>query len=143
MRVAIVAPSPVPFSPGGAERVWSGLLQAINEGTPHDAELIKLPVRERTLAALVEGYAAFARLDLSHFDMVVSGKYPAWMVAHPHHVVYVLHRLRGLYDTYHLTGAPERVDLRDPDLRALQLLMRRRGGRAAAQELMAGVGGEA
>jgi glycosyltransferase involved in cell wall biosynthesis len=143
MRVAIVAPSPVPFSPGGAERVWSGLLQAINEGTPHDAELIKLPVRERTLAALVEGYAAFARLDLSHFDMVVSGKYPAWMVAHPHHVVYVLHRLRGLYDTYHLTGAPERVDLRDPDLRALQLLMRRRGGRAAAQELMAGVGAAA
>jgi glycosyltransferase involved in cell wall biosynthesis len=139
MRVAIVAPSPVPFTPGGAERVWNGLHRAITEGTPHQAELIKLPVDERTLPGLVEGYAAFARLDLGHFDVVITGKYPAWMVAHPHHVVYVLHRLRGLYDTYHLLGAPERLDLPDPELRALQMLMRRRGGRAAAGELMAGL----
>ncbi|HEX3604896.1 MAG TPA: glycosyltransferase family 4 protein, partial [Candidatus Dormibacteraeota bacterium] len=137
MRIAIVAPSPVPFTPGGAERVWSGLLQALNEGSEHQAELIKLPVREHTLAGLVEGYAAFARLDLGHFDMVVTGKYPAWMVSHPNHVVYVLHRLRGLYDTYHLAGLPERVDLLDPELAGLQQLMRRRRGRAAALELMA------
>src|SRR5258708_9316181 len=68
--------------------------------------------------------------------MVVPGKYPAWMVAHPNHVVYVLHRLRGLYDTYHLTGLPESVDLLDPELGGLQQLMRRRSGRAAALELM-------
>ena len=140
MRIAVVAPSPVPFTPGGAERVWNGLVRAITEGTEHDAELIKLPVREHTLAGLVAGYEAFARLDLSHFDMVVTGKYPAWMVSHPNHAVYVLHRLRGLYDTYHLTGMPLRVDLLDPELAGIQRLMRRRRGRAAALELIARVG---
>jgi glycosyltransferase involved in cell wall biosynthesis len=137
MRVAVVAPSPVPFTPGGAERVWNGLVRAIDESPGHAAELIKLPVREHTLDGLVAGYDAFARLDLGHFDMVVTGKYPAWMVAHPNHVVYLLHRLRGLYDTYHLTGMPERVDLLDPELGGLQQLMRRRRGRAAALELIA------
>lgn len=137
MRIAVVAPSPVPFTPGGAERVWNGLVHALNETGGHVAELIKLPVREHTLGGLVAGYADFARLDLAHFDMVVTGKYPAWMVSHPNHAVWVLHRLRGLYDTYHLTGMPERVDLRDPELGGLQRLMRRRGGRAAALELLA------
>jgi glycosyltransferase involved in cell wall biosynthesis len=137
VRIAVVASSPVPFTPGGAERVWNGLVHAVNETTDHQAELLKLPVQEHTLPGLVAGYEAFARLDVSHFDMVVTGKYPAWMVAHPNHVVYVLHRLRGLYDTYHLTGLPERIDLLDPELGGLQQLMRRRTGRAAALELMA------
>jgi glycosyltransferase involved in cell wall biosynthesis len=137
MRIAVVAPSPVPFTPGGAERVWNGLVRAINESSEHVADLIKLPVREHTLDGLVAGYDAFARLDLGHFDMVVTGKYPAWMVAHPNHVVYLLHRLRGLYDTYHLTGMPERIDRLDPELGGLQQLMRRRRGRAAALELIA------
>jgi glycosyltransferase involved in cell wall biosynthesis len=136
MRIAVVAPSPVPFTPGGAERVWNGVVRTVNESTGHQAELIKLPVREHTLAGLVAGYQDFARLDLGHFDMVVTGKYPAWMVSHPNHAVYVLHRLRGLYDTYRLTGLPERVDLLDPELAGIQRLMRRRGGRAAALELM-------
>jgi glycosyltransferase involved in cell wall biosynthesis len=140
MRIAIVAPSPVPFAPGGAERLWNGLVRAFNEGSDHQADLIKLPVRENNLAGLVEGYEAFARLDLGHFDMVVSTKYPAWMVAHPNHVVYLQHRLRGLYDTYHLTGLPERIDLLDPELGGLQRLMRRRRGRAAALELIARLG---
>ena len=55
---------------------------------------------EQRFADLVASYEAFARLDLGHFDVVISGKYPAWMVRHPRHLVYMLHRLRGLYDTY-------------------------------------------
>ena len=58
-------------------------------------------------------YQQFARLDLSHFDMVVSGKYPAWMIDHPHHVVWMLHPLRGLYDTY---PSGNFVDARLPDM---------------------------
>lgn len=45
-------------------------------------------------------YRRFSELDLSHFDRVISTKYPAWMVEHPDHHVYLQHTLRGLYDTY-------------------------------------------
>jgi glycosyltransferase involved in cell wall biosynthesis len=123
MRVAIVAPSPVPFLMGGAQRLWDGLYHHINEETPHVAELIKLPTPESNLAEVVRGYQQFAGLDLGSYDCVISTKYPAWMVEHPNHVVYMQHTLRGLYDTYHLTGLPTRARSRSPGLRRLQRLM--------------------
>lgn len=106
MRVAVVAPEAVPATYGGAERLTQGLLRAINERTPHDATLVTLPSPERTFREIVDSYQRFSRLDLSDFDLVISGKYPAWMVDHPRHHIYLLHPLRGLYDTYHLFGAP-------------------------------------
>lgn len=119
MKIGIVAPSPVPFTRGGAERALSGLQRAIDDHTPHDAELVKLPVREDTLAHLIEGYRGFAELDVSHFDLVVTAKYPAWIVPHPNHVVWMFHPLRGLYDTYHTFGLPERPDPQVAEVRDL------------------------
>lgn len=106
MRIAIVAPSAVPFLVGGAEKLWWGLLHALNQHTPHHAELIKLPSPEPGFWELMTSYRSFSRLDLAHFDLVISTKYPAWMVAHPNHYCYLQHKLRGLYDTYQLTGLP-------------------------------------
>jgi len=106
VRIAIVAPSPIPFGPGGAESLWAGLYHELLTGSSHDVELIKVPVRETTLPEVMAAYESFTSLDLSHFDMVITGKYPAWMVNHPRHVVYMLHPLRGLYDSYRLFGLP-------------------------------------
>ena len=100
MRIALVAPSSVPFVVGGAEKLWWGLQQHINRHTDHPCELIKLPAAEGSLPELVASYRRFAALDLAHFDRVFTTKYPAWIVSHPYHVVYLQHRLRGLYDTY-------------------------------------------
>ncbi len=100
LSVAVVAPSAVPFTTGGAERAVAGLVAAINELSPHRAEVFKLPVDERTLPGVVAGYQHFSLLDLKHFDRVISVKYPAWMVGHPAHTVLMFHPLRGLYDTY-------------------------------------------
>lgn len=123
-RIAVVAPSPVPFRTGGAERLFSGLRDAL-DAAGHQAELVKLPVREFHLLDLLDAYESFAALDLSHFDVVISGKYPAWMIDHPHHVVWMLHPLRGLYDTY---PSAQFVDQRMPDLmtahRLIELLDR-------------------
>ncbi len=115
MRIAIVAPSPIPFVMGGAERLWLGLQQHLNGVAGHDCELIKVPVREGNLLELVQAYRSFAELDLSHYDRVISTKYPAWAVSHPRHSVYMQHTLRGLYDTYHFSGQPEDIG---PDLGA-------------------------
>lgn len=100
MRIAIVAPSPNPFVIGGAENLWWGMVEHLNQQTSHVADLIKLPVKETSLVDLVAGYEAFSRLDMSGFDLVISTKYPAWMISHPNHRVFLQHRCRGYYDWY-------------------------------------------
>jgi hypothetical protein len=100
MDIALVAPSPVPLAIGGAENLWWGLLEHLNRRTEHHADLIKLPTPERNFWEIVDSYRRWSALDVSGYDAVISGKYPGWMVAHPRHVVYLLHPLRGLYDTY-------------------------------------------
>jgi glycosyltransferase involved in cell wall biosynthesis len=124
MNVGIVAPSPVPFCIGGAENLWWGLQDYLNQRTGHKAEIIKLPSREFSFWDLVDTYREFSRLDLSHFDLLISGKYPAWMVRHPNHVCYMLHCLRGLYDTYHLMRLPIECDGRLPEVASLVEFMR-------------------
>lgn len=107
LDIAIIAPSPVPFAIGGAERLWSSLAHHISSETRHRAEMLKLPVAEGDLAGVIEAYRAFSRLELDHFDLVISGKYPGWMVPHRNHVCYMLHTLRGLYDHYPYTPDTE------------------------------------
>ncbi len=99
LKIAIVAPSPVPVVEGGAERLWRALAAGLVDAG-HQAEIVTLPFPETTLAEVIAGYRAFRALDLSSFDVVISGKYPGWMVDHPCHIVYMLHPLRGLYDTF-------------------------------------------
>lgn len=63
---------------GGAEKLWQGFYDYVRMPTPHHIELIRIPVREQNFAGLMAGYRAFAELDLSRFDQVISTKYPAW-----------------------------------------------------------------
>ena len=85
---------------GGAERLWEGIVRHLNLETPHRADLIAVDTPELTFGEVVTSYARFDELDLDAYDLVITGKYPAWMIRHRRHVVYMCHRLRGLYDTY-------------------------------------------
>ncbi len=116
MKIAIVAPSPVPFTIGGIENMMWGLYDTINTTTTHQAELIKLPSKELDFWELIESYYQFYKLDLSHFDLVITAKYPAWMVQHDNCIFYVAHRLRGLYDTYGLMDLPSSVESGNPKI---------------------------
>lgn len=109
MKIAIVSPSPIPFTVGGMENMMSGLYDQINHNTSHQAELLKLPTKEHSFWDLIESYYQFYKLDVSHFDAIIVGKYPAWMVQHRNKIFYVAHRLRGLYDTYHYMNQPLEV----------------------------------
>lgn len=115
MKIAVVGPSPVPYAYGGAEGLLWKLVESINDLTPNQAELIKIPVKERSFWELIDSYYRFFNMDLSHFDLIISTKYPSWMVSHDNHIVYMVHHLRGLFDTYHFFNEPEAVP---PDLRA-------------------------
>ncbi|OQX08778.1 MAG: hypothetical protein BWK73_24510 [Thiothrix lacustris] len=110
MKIAVVAPSSVPFVRGGAENLWWGLVDSLNARADVSVELIKIPSPERNLDEIIHSYIDFARLDLLHFDQVISTKYPAWMINHPNHVIYMQHKLRGLYDTY-----PQHLSTNIPD----------------------------
>jgi glycosyltransferase involved in cell wall biosynthesis len=107
----------VPFRSGGAEQLWEGLVQGCR-AQGYATELIKLPCREYALADLLDTYCQFSALDLSHFDVVISGKYPAWAIDHPDHVMWMLHPLRGLYDRYPATLATRIPRSIDPSLAA-------------------------
>ena len=110
MNVGIVGPSPVPYTQGGMEIFLWNLCDSINQKSIHKAEIIKLPCKENDFWSLLESYYRFYKLDLSHFDVVICTKYPAWMVRHNNCIYYMCHCLRGLYDTYHLTGLPKKTE---------------------------------
>ena len=124
MKIAIIAPTPIPFLIGGAEKFFWGLQRAINQYTPHDAELIKISCDGRTFWSLIEGCRRFQELDLTYFDAVISTKDPAWLTSHPQHHLYLQHRCRGVYDLYpdKLATTFKRAPL--PGLAALYRLLR-------------------
>jgi glycosyltransferase involved in cell wall biosynthesis len=123
MKIAIVAPSPIPFTIGGAENLFWGLQEYINAETPHQCELIKVPSAEGNFWEIIDSYQKFSIIDLSYFDLLISTKYPAWMVNHGRHVCYMQHTLRGLYDTYHFSKQPELFSWDELGLGPLRRLM--------------------
>lgn len=135
MKIAIVAPSPVRFVIGGSENLWLGWQAALNALPGVEAELLKLPSPEMDFWSIVDSYRAFSDLDVSSFDRVISAKYPAWMVAHPDHHVYLLHKLRGLYDMWPPRRSP-RVRITGPEVRDLVLACdEANGSREALSEI--------
>src|SRR3954471_461657 len=89
MKIAIVAPSQVPYVQGGAERLWRGLHHAL-ESAGHLCELFNVPTPDGDFWEIIDGYRKFSELNYDHFDVVVTGKNPAWMISHPNHYVYML-----------------------------------------------------
>jgi len=107
MKIAIIAPSPIPYTTGGAEYLYRGMQDAIKKYSPHQCELIKIPVSESNFWEIIESYYIFYTTDLSSFDMIISTKYPSWMTSHQNHILFMVHHLRGLFDTYHFFNKPE------------------------------------
>lgn len=105
-RIAILAVRPASGEVGGAERAYSGLLAAfLDRGL--DADLVNVVTDESTTAGVRAAYLRFSQLDLSSYAGVISTKAPAYVVAHPNHVVFLLHSMRVFYDMW-----DERADAR-------------------------------
>ncbi len=98
-RIAVVTPLPVSGIEGGNERHWRSLTAALNDAG-HDARLVAEVSPEADLREVLASYAMFHAMDLSDVDVVISGKYPSFMVRHPRHIRHLNHPLRGLYEHY-------------------------------------------
>jgi glycosyltransferase involved in cell wall biosynthesis len=99
IRLAVITVRSALGEIGGAERLYSGLVNALNFDNV-EAEEISLPSDESGFENILGSYLRFHELDLSGFDGVISTKAPSYLVRHPNHVCYLLHTMRVFYDMF-------------------------------------------
>ena len=121
MRVAI-ATVQVPFVRGGAEMLAENLCTALQDAG-HEAEIVAVPFKWYPAGAIPQQILACRLLDLTEsmgtrIDRVIGLKFPAYLIAHPDKVQWILHQHRGAYDLWEqhwgdLYGAPGGAEARD------------------------------
>ncbi|MGG5811564.1 glycosyltransferase family 4 protein, partial [Falsiroseomonas sp. CW058] len=98
-RVAVLAVASAAGEVGGAERLFTGLADALRaQGL--DAEVVAAVSDEADFDAIRGSYLRFFDLDLSGFDGVISAKAPSYAARHPNHVCYLMHTMRVFYDMF-------------------------------------------
>ena len=107
IRNVLICTTQVPFTTGGAESHAEGLRRALVEAG-YNAEVAALPFKWYPPSEIVRGTLAWRLLDVTEangkpVDLVVGMKFPAYTVAHPRKVLWVLHQHRSAYN---LWGTP-------------------------------------
>ena len=121
MRVA-VATVQIPFIRGGAEALAEGLCDALRNAG-HAAEIVSVPFKWYPPASIPQQVLACRLLDLTEsmgtrIDRLIGLKFPAYLIAHPDKVLWLLHQHRGAYDLWEqhwgdLYGQPGGEEARD------------------------------
>lgn len=130
MRI-IIATVQIPFVSGGAESHAEGLRDAlIAEG--HEAAIVTVPFNPAAPERIPDQMLACRMMDLreihgTRVDRLIALKFPAYLIPHPHKVVWVLHQHRAAYDLWDypfedLSASPRGVMVREAIRRADQLL---------------------
>ena len=107
IRNILICTTQVPFTTGGAESHVEGLRRAL-VGAGYNAEVAAVPFKWYPPAEIVRGALAWRMLDVTEsngkpIDLVVGMKFPAYTVAHPRKVLWVIHQYRSAYN---LWGTP-------------------------------------
>jgi glycosyltransferase involved in cell wall biosynthesis len=101
MRIAVCSPQ-VPFARGGAE-ILSETLVGELRARGHKAELVTIPFKWYPGARVLTQALLWRLVDLeevggSAVDLVISTKFPSYVVRHPNKVVWLVHQFRQAYD---------------------------------------------
>ncbi len=102
MRVVVVT-SDVPFVEGGHRVIARALVRALRD-QGHTADLVTTP--QNRFGRQTSAYLATWLTDVEvggdghPVDRVVSLRFPSYAVRHPHHVVWLNHRMREYYDLW-------------------------------------------
>ncbi|HEY0173537.1 MAG TPA: glycosyltransferase family 4 protein [Pyrinomonadaceae bacterium] len=107
IRNILICTTQVPFTTGGAESHVEGLRRAF-VAAGYDAEVAALPFKWYPPSEIMRGALAWRLLDVTEsngkpVDLVVGMKFPAYTVAHPRKVLWVIHQHRSAYN---LWGTP-------------------------------------
>src|ERR1043165_1119683 len=122
IRNVLICTAQVPFTTGGAESHVEGLRRAL-VGAGYNAEVVALPFKWYPPTEIMRGPLAWRLLDVTEangkpVDLVVGMKFPAYAVAHPRKVLWVLHQHRSAYNLWgtpfdDLSTHPEGARIRD------------------------------
>jgi glycosyltransferase involved in cell wall biosynthesis len=122
IRNILICTTQVPFTTGGAESHVEGLRRAFTEAG-YDAEVAALPFKWYPPTEIMRGTLAWRLLDVTEangkaIDLVVGMKFPAYTVAHPRKVLWILHQHRSAYNLWgtqfdDLSTFPEGARVRD------------------------------
>jgi len=107
IRHILICTTQVPFTSGGAETHVAGLKSALS-AAGYRAEVVALPFKWYPPSEIMRHTLAWRMLDLSEangkpIDLVIGMKFPAYTVAHPNKVLWIIHQHRAAYN---LCGTP-------------------------------------
>lgn len=103
MRV-VVATVRTPFVRGGAEELADELVKAV-AAQGHEVDLLSIPFNSTEPARIPEQMLACRLMDLraisgAPIDRLIALKFPAYLIPHPHKVIWLLHQYRSAYDLW-------------------------------------------
>jgi glycosyltransferase involved in cell wall biosynthesis len=122
IRNILLCTTQVPFTTGGAEAHVAGLRSALVTAG-YSTEIVALPFRWYPPVEIMRSTLMWRLLNLSEsngrqIDLVIGLKFPAYTVAHPRKVLWVIHQHRSAYNLWgtpfdDLSTYPEGVQVRD------------------------------
>lgn len=100
----LIATAGVPFIRGPAEILADGLQGALG-AAGHQAEIVNLPFKAYPPSRIADQMLAYRLLDVSEtcgvrIDRVIGLKFPAYLIPHPHKVIWLLHQHRTAYELW-------------------------------------------
>jgi glycosyltransferase involved in cell wall biosynthesis len=100
----LVTTTQTPFVRGGAELLAENLCRALQEAG-HESEVLAIPFKHYPPATILDHMLACRLLDITEtcgtrIDLVVSLKFPAYLMPHPNKVVWLLHQHRTAYELW-------------------------------------------
>jgi glycosyltransferase involved in cell wall biosynthesis len=103
VRIAVCHPQ-TPFARGGAEMHTGSLAGSLREAG-HEPDIVSIPFKWYPPAELVHQMALWRSLDLTEsngqpIDMIISLRFPAYLVPHEHKVVWLIHQHRTAYELW-------------------------------------------
>jgi glycosyltransferase involved in cell wall biosynthesis len=101
-RVAILASLSASGEQGGAERLYTGLRDALSRAGVA-AHLLEIYNDERDFERIKKSYLRFYDLKLDGYDGIISAKAPSFVARHKNHVCYLMHTMRVFYDMFDST----------------------------------------
>jgi glycosyltransferase involved in cell wall biosynthesis len=102
IRKILICTTQVPFVSGGAESHAAGLRAAfVSAG--YEAEIAALPFKWYPPGEIMKNVLAWRLLDLTEsngarVDLLIGMKFPAYTVAHPNKVLWIVHQHRAAYN---------------------------------------------
>ena len=112
----MIANVQTPFVRGGAEMLAESLLGALHEAG-HEAEIVTMPFKWYPAARIPEAMLAARLMEVDQWcggsiDRLIGLKFPAYLMRHPHKLLWLLHQYRGAYDLWgteigDLSNAPD------------------------------------